>query len=67
MGALVLGDLQEALTNCRRKAGRFEVTLVELVYALRVEGVFEVLQCERKLEDLSVCGPIRKGQRSSVI
>jgi hypothetical protein len=51
---LVLGDLREAAANPVREAGLLERVGVELGERLVVEGVFEMLERERVLEDSRV-------------
>lgn len=53
---LVLCDLLEALADPRGEAGLGKVVRVELGEGAGVERVLKVLQGQRVIEDLDVCG-----------
>jgi len=61
VGSLVLGDLCEAGADPEVKAGVLESSLVELGESARVEGVLQVLEGERVLEDVGVRGSTLDG------
>lgn len=56
MERLVLANFNEAVAHPRREPGSFERGLVELGQPAGVERVLEVLERERKVENLRVGG-----------
>lgn len=58
VSSLMLRDLFEATASPGGKTGLDEIFMTELLETLRVEGILEVLECEREVEDFHVYIPV---------
>lgn len=59
MGLLILSNFNQVLIEGVGKASVEEILVREVCDTLTVEGVLKMLECQRKVEDLSVVEPLR--------